>query len=69
MRDDVSAEEEVVLRAMISGIKDVGADVNFVRADIGFSVINILIEDLMCRYQDLRHGAPGHGNSRSWRFR
>lgn len=55
-RDDVSDEEEAVLRAMVSEVKDVAADVTVVRADVDLSVSNILIEGLMCRYKDLRNG-------------
>ena len=55
-RDDVSAEEEAVLRDAVSEVKDVGADVTVVRADVDLSISNILIDGLMCRYKDLGNG-------------
>ena len=55
-RDDVSAEEEAILRDAVSDVKDVGADVTVVRADVDLSVSNILIDGLMCRYKDLGNG-------------
>lgn len=55
-RDEVSAQEEGVLRSLVSEVKSVPADVTVVRADVDLSVSNILIEGLMCRYKDLRNG-------------
>ena len=55
-RDDVSAEEEAILRDAVSDVKDVGADVTVVRADVDLSISNILIDGLMCRYKDLGNG-------------
>lgn len=56
VRDDVSAEEEAVLRGLVSEIKDIPSDVTVVRADTELSVSNILLEGLMCRYKDLGNG-------------
>jgi CRP-like cAMP-binding protein len=55
-RDDVSAEEEAVLRSAVSDVRDVGADVTVVRADEDLFVSNILLDGLMCRYKDLGYG-------------
>jgi CRP-like cAMP-binding protein len=55
-RDDVSAEEEAILRAAISEVREVGADVTVVRANVDLSVSVILLEGLMCRYKDLGNG-------------
>jgi CRP-like cAMP-binding protein len=55
-RDDVSAEEESILRGVVSETKDVAADVTVVRADVDLTTSNILLEGLMCRYKDLYNG-------------
>jgi CRP-like cAMP-binding protein len=55
-RDDMSAEEESILRAAVSDIKDVGTDVTVVRADVDLFVSTILLDGLMCRYKDLGNG-------------
>jgi CRP-like cAMP-binding protein len=55
-RDDVSAEEEDILRGLVADTKEVAADVTVVRAQVDLSVSNILLEGLMCRYKDLYNG-------------
>lgn len=55
-RDDVSAEEEEILRGLVADTKEVAADVTVVRAQVDLSVSNILLEGLMCRYKDLYNG-------------
>lgn len=55
-RDDVSAEEESILRAAVSDIKEVGTDVTVVRAGTDLFVSTILVDGLMCRYKDLGNG-------------
>jgi len=55
-RDDVSAEEEAILRAAVSDMREVAADVTVVRADVDLHVSTVLIDGLMCRYKDLRNG-------------
>lgn len=55
-RDDVSAEEEDILRGLVSDTKEVAADVTVVRAQVDLSVSNILLDGLMCRYKDLSNG-------------
>ncbi|WP_010186287.1 Crp/Fnr family transcriptional regulator [Sphingomonas sp. PAMC 26605] len=55
-RDDVSAEEEDILRGLVADTKEVAADVTVVRAQVDLSVSNILLAGLMCRYKDLYNG-------------
>lgn len=55
-RDDVSAEEESILRSMVSDVKEVDPDVTVAHADADLSVSNILLDGLMCRYKDLCNG-------------
>jgi CRP-like cAMP-binding protein len=55
-RDDVSAEEETILRAAVSDVREVAADVTVVRADVDLHVSTVLIDGLMCRYKDLGNG-------------
>lgn len=55
-RDDVSVEEEDILRASISEIRTVAADQVVVRADVDLTECNLLVEGMMCRYKDLENG-------------
>lgn len=55
-RDDVSADEEAILRDSVSATRDVGADVTVVHADVDLVVSTILLDGLMCRYKDLQNG-------------
>jgi CRP-like cAMP-binding protein len=55
-RDDVSENEEHVLRSAISTVLEVGKDQTFVRADVPLSNSNILLEGLVCRYRDMANG-------------
>lgn len=56
VRDDVSVEEEAVLRALISETREVPAKVNFIRAGQRLSSSTLLIEGMMSRHKDLRDG-------------
>jgi len=55
-RDDVSAEEEALLRGAVSEVRNVATDVTVVRADVDLFVSTILLDGLMCRYKDLGSG-------------
>lgn len=55
-RDDVSEQEEQVLRSSISEIRKVTADQIVVRADTELTECNLLIQGFMCRYKDLANG-------------
>jgi CRP-like cAMP-binding protein len=55
-RDDVSANEEHVLRSAILTVLEVGKDETFVRADVPLTNSNILLEGLVCRYRDMANG-------------
>jgi CRP-like cAMP-binding protein len=55
-RDDVTADEEAVLRGAISTIVEIGKDVTFVKADTPLTNSNILIDGLVCRYRDMANG-------------
>ncbi|MEP9360045.1 Crp/Fnr family transcriptional regulator [Sphingomonas sp. KR3-1] len=55
-RDDVSAEEEQVLRNLISETRDVAAKSTLIRAGQRITISTLLLEGLMCRYKDLNDG-------------
>lgn len=55
-RDEVSADEEQILRSLISEVRTVGTDQVVVRADVDLTECNLLLEGLMCRYKDLANG-------------
>lgn len=55
-RDDVSAEEEQVLRNLISETRDVPAKSTLIRAGQRVTISTLLLEGLMCRYKDLNDG-------------
>lgn len=56
VRDDVSAEEEAVLRAMITETREIPAKANFIRGGQRLSSSTLLLEGMVCRYKDLRDG-------------
>lgn len=56
-RDDVSADEEAILRGAITNIVEIGKDVTFVKADVALTNSNILIDGFVCRYRDMANGA------------
>lgn len=56
-RDDVSAEEERVLRALFSEVREVPADRTVIRAGDDLSVSVLLLDGILCRYKDLRDGS------------
>jgi CRP-like cAMP-binding protein len=55
-RDDVSAEEERALRAVIGEVREIGADKTIIRAGEEIDASTLLIDGLLCRYKDLRDG-------------
>lgn len=55
-RNDISAEEERVIRAAVSEERELKADQTFVRAGEELRHSTILLEGLLCRYKDLRQG-------------
>jgi CRP-like cAMP-binding protein len=55
-RDEVTAEEEAVLRALVSEVRDVAAKATVIRAEQRLTTSTLLLEGLMCRYKDLSDG-------------
>jgi CRP-like cAMP-binding protein len=55
-RDDISAEEEQAIRALVADVQDVAADQVFIRQDKPLDVSTLLIEGIVCRYKDLKDG-------------
>jgi CRP-like cAMP-binding protein len=55
-RDVVSAEEEQVLRSLVSETRDVPAKSTLIRARQRLTTSTLLLEGLMCRYKDLSEG-------------
>jgi CRP-like cAMP-binding protein len=55
-RDDISAEEEQAIRALVAETKDVAADQVFIRQDKPLEVSTLLIDGIVCRYKDLKDG-------------
>ncbi|MGZ8349754.1 MAG: Crp/Fnr family transcriptional regulator [Allosphingosinicella sp.] len=56
-RDEVSAEDEAALRAVIGNVREVPADKTIIRAGEVIDESTLLLEGLMCRYKDLRDGS------------
>jgi CRP-like cAMP-binding protein len=56
-RDEVTAEEEAALRAVIGDVQDVPADKTIIRAGVEIHQSTLLLDGLMCRYKDLRNGS------------
>ena len=55
-RDDISAEEEQAIRALVADTQDVPADKVFIRQDKPLEVSTLLLEGIVCRYKDLKDG-------------
>jgi CRP-like cAMP-binding protein len=55
-RDIVTAEEEKVLRALVSETREVPAKSTVIRARQRLTKSTLLLEGLMCRYKDLSEG-------------
>lgn len=55
-RDDVSAEEEAVLRDAVYDVREEAADRVIVKSGTELSHSTLLIEGFICRYNDLRSG-------------
>jgi CRP-like cAMP-binding protein len=55
-RDEVSAEEERALRAVIGEVREIAADKTIIRAGDEIDASTLLIDGLLCRYKDLRDG-------------
>lgn len=55
-RDDVSAEEEQVLRDAVAEVRDYPADRTIVRAGEDISFSTLLLAGLLCRFKDLSNG-------------
>lgn len=55
-RDDISEEEEQVIRSLVAEYRDVPADTIFIRAGHELTVSTLLLDGLMCRYKDLLSG-------------
>jgi CRP-like cAMP-binding protein len=55
-RDVVTADEEEVLRALVSETRDVPAKKTIIRAHQRLTTSTLLLEGLMCRYKDLSEG-------------
>lgn len=55
-RDDVTAEEERVLRSLIGETREVAAKSTLIRAGQRVTTSTLLLEGLMCRYKDLNDG-------------
>jgi CRP-like cAMP-binding protein len=55
-RDEIAAEEEAAIRASVSEVRDLPADLTFVRAGVELSHSTILLDGLMARYKDLSEG-------------
>lgn len=56
VRDDVSPEEEKVLRQSVSEVRDCPGDRVIVKAGGDLKVCTLLLDGLICRYKDLRNG-------------
>jgi CRP-like cAMP-binding protein len=55
-RDDVSDEEEAVIRDLVSETRSVTAKTTIIHAGEVLAVSTLLLEGLMCRYKDLSNG-------------
>jgi CRP-like cAMP-binding protein len=55
-RDEVSEEEEAVLRDAVTEVRDVPADRVLVRSGAELSHSTLLIQGFVCRYNDLKSG-------------
>jgi CRP-like cAMP-binding protein len=55
-RDVVTAEEELVLRALVSETREVPAKSTVIRARQRLTTSTLLLDGLMCRYKDLSEG-------------
>ena len=55
-RDEVDAEEEAVLRASISEVKEIPAAKVIVRAGVPLTQCTLLVDGFVCRYRDLADG-------------
>lgn len=55
-RDEVTSEEEQVLRALVSEVRSVAPKATVIRAGQRLTTSTLLLEGLMCRYKDLRDG-------------
>ncbi|MBC9033824.1 Crp/Fnr family transcriptional regulator [Sphingomonas sp. JC676] len=55
-RDEVTAEEERVLRALVAEVREVPAKATVIRARQRLTTSTLLLEGLMCRYKDLSEG-------------
>lgn len=55
-RDEISAEEEAAIRALVAEVREVPADRHVVRAYEPTTTSNILLSGIACRYKDLRNG-------------
>lgn len=55
-RDDISAEEEQAVRALVADVQDVPADKVFIKQDKPLEVSTLLLDGIVCRYKDLKDG-------------
>lgn len=55
-RDEIAPEEERILRAAISEIREVPAGRTLVRAGVELRECTLLLEGMVCRYKDLADG-------------
>lgn len=55
-RDDISAEEEEIIRDSIAEVVDFPADKTIIRAGQRLTSSTLLIEGMLCRYKDLSDG-------------
>ena len=55
-RDDISADEEQAIRALVAETQEVPADQVFIRQDKPLEVSTLLLEGIVCRYKDLKDG-------------
>lgn len=56
VRDEVSLEEEKVLRRSVAEVRDCPADRVIVKAGGDLKMCTLLLDGLICRYKDLRSG-------------
>jgi CRP-like cAMP-binding protein len=55
-RDEISAEEEQVIRSAVSEIRDYPADRTVIRRGEALNHSTVLLDGIMCRYKDLSDG-------------
>jgi CRP-like cAMP-binding protein len=55
-RDEISAQEEQAIRALLGELRDYPADKTVIERDVLLDQCTLLIEGIMCRYKDLRDG-------------